>query len=116
VGLLLRETAMRARRLPVWETLCCGALTLAAHGTEPQQELLRDVVSGSRILTPAVRDSSSTTSAGTTYAEGRVTGRKVAVTYAGQASHPSSAAPRSTSSPTSRTCWSPPAPVSPPAG
>ena len=26
VGVLLRETGARAKHLPVWETLCCGAL------------------------------------------------------------------------------------------
>ena len=34
---LLRETGARAAHLPVWETLCCGALTLAAAGSEEQQ-------------------------------------------------------------------------------
>ena len=29
VGVLLRETGARARHLPVWETLCCGALVVA---------------------------------------------------------------------------------------
>jgi alkylation response protein AidB-like acyl-CoA dehydrogenase len=82
VGVLLRETGARARHLPVWETLCCGVPTLAAHGTEQQRELLRDVVSGGRILAPAVREL-----AATTYAGGRLTGRKVGVTYAAAASH-----------------------------
>ena len=35
--MLLRETGARAVHLPVWETLCCGALTLAAHGTDEQR-------------------------------------------------------------------------------
>jgi alkylation response protein AidB-like acyl-CoA dehydrogenase len=82
VGVLLRESGARARHLPVWETLCCGVLTLAAHGSPEQRELLRDVVSGARILTPAVRGLSPAT-----YADGRVTGRKVGVTYAADASH-----------------------------
>jgi alkylation response protein AidB-like acyl-CoA dehydrogenase len=82
VSVLLRETGTRARHLPVWETLCCGVLTLAAHGSEQQRELLRDVVSGGRILTPAVRELSATS-----YADGRLTGRKVGVTYAADASH-----------------------------
>ena len=34
VGVLLRESGARARHLPVWETLCCGVLTLAAHGSD----------------------------------------------------------------------------------
>ena len=31
VGVLLRETGARAVDLPVWETLCCGALTARRH-------------------------------------------------------------------------------------
>ncbi len=53
VGVLLRETGLRARHLPVWETLCCGVLTLAQHGTDEQRRLLADVVGGGRILTPS---------------------------------------------------------------
>jgi len=82
VGVLLRESGARARHLPVWETLCCGVLTLAAHGSDQQRELLRDVVTGGRILAPAVRELTPTT-----YADGTVTGRKVGVTYAAEASH-----------------------------
>ena len=37
VGVLLRETGARAVQLPVWETLCCGVLTLAAAGSEEQR-------------------------------------------------------------------------------
>ena len=37
VGVLLRETGARAVHLPVWETLCCGALSLAGAGTDEQQ-------------------------------------------------------------------------------
>src|SRR5215218_3440728 len=36
IAVLLRESGQRARRMPAWETLCCSALTLAAHGTEAQ--------------------------------------------------------------------------------
>lgn len=82
VAVLLRETGARAAHLPVWETLCCGALTLAAHGSDAQQQLLREVVSGERLLTAAVREL-----APSTYRDGRVSGRKVAVTYAAEASH-----------------------------
>jgi alkylation response protein AidB-like acyl-CoA dehydrogenase len=82
VGVLLRETGMRARHLPVWETLCCGVLTLARHGSDEQQELLRDVVTGQRVLTAAVRELGPTT-----YADGAVTGRKTGVTCAADASH-----------------------------
>ncbi|HET6940266.1 MAG TPA: acyl-CoA dehydrogenase [Nocardioides sp.] len=82
VGVLLRETGTRATHLPVWETLCCGVLTLAAHGSDEQRELLRDVVSGERVLAPAVRELSATS-----YADGRLSGRKIGVTYAANASH-----------------------------
>ncbi len=83
VGVLLRETGARATHLPVWETLCCGALTLAAHGSDEQrQALLPGVVAGQVLLTPAVREL-----APTTYADGTVTGRKLAVTCAAGASH-----------------------------
>jgi alkylation response protein AidB-like acyl-CoA dehydrogenase len=83
VGVLLRETGLRARHLPVWETLCCGALTLAAHGTEPQQRaLLPGIGSGGLLVTPAVREL-----APTAYADGTVTGRKLGVTYAAEAAH-----------------------------
>jgi len=82
VGVLLRGTGLRARHLPVWETLCCGVLTLARHGSTEQRQLLADVALGTRILTPAVREL-----APTSYADGTVTGRKAGVTYAAEASH-----------------------------
>ena len=51
--MLLRETGARAVHLPVWETLCCGALTLAAAGTDEQQQaLLPGVATGELLLTP----------------------------------------------------------------
>lgn len=91
VAVLLRETGRRAARVPVWETLCCGALTLAAHGTEAQQaDLLPGVAAGEALLAPALREpgvrlGAPSVASGrpvTTYADGRVTGRKVGVTYA----------------------------------
>ncbi|MCR6031107.1 acyl-CoA dehydrogenase [Nocardioides sp. zg-579] len=90
VAVLLRETGARARHLPVWETLCCGALVLAAHGTEEQrQALLPGVAAGDLLLTPAIREvgaglTSGLTSAppATRYDGGTVSGRKVGVTYA----------------------------------
>lgn len=85
VGVLLRETAARAVHLPVWETLCCGALTLAAHGTDEQQAaLLPGVVTGEVVLTPALREVGAgiTPTPATSYADGRVSGRKVGVSYA----------------------------------
>ncbi|MFC5731327.1 MULTISPECIES: acyl-CoA dehydrogenase [Nocardioides] len=82
VAVLLRESGRRAVQVPAWETLCCGALTLAAHGTETQRkELLPGVVSGEVLLTPAMREP-GTGPIRTTVTNGAVTGRKVGVTYA----------------------------------
>jgi hypothetical protein len=88
VGVLLRETGARAVHLPVWETLCCGALTLAATGTDEQQALLAGVAAGDTLLTPALREVGLgiLDRPATTYADGRVTGRKIGVTYADSAS------------------------------
>ena len=88
VGVLLRETGARAVHLPVWETLCCGTLTIAATGTEEQQALLAGVATGDTILTPALREVGLgiLDRPATTYADGRVTGRKIGVTYADSAS------------------------------
>jgi alkylation response protein AidB-like acyl-CoA dehydrogenase len=88
VGVLLRETGARARHLPVWETLCCGVLTLATHGTAEQQAaLLPGVASGDVLLTPALREVGRrlTDAPRTTYRDGRVSGRKVAVSLAADA-------------------------------
>ncbi|WP_148613013.1 acyl-CoA dehydrogenase [Nocardioides rubriscoriae] len=85
VGVLLRETGVRAVHLPVWETLCCGVLTLAARGTEGQQAaLLPGVAAGDVVLTPALREVGRrlTDRPETSYAEGTVTGRKIGVSYA----------------------------------
>ncbi len=88
VAVLLRETGLRAQHLPVWETLCCGALVLAGAGTDEQQQaLLPGIAAGEVVLTPALREAGQPVSLtpGTTYADGTVTGRKVAVTYADRA-------------------------------
>ena len=88
VAVLLRATGARAVRLPVWETLCCGALTLAAAGSaEQRQVLLPGVASGEKLLTPALREVGAgiPDHPATTYADGRVTGRKIGVTYAERA-------------------------------
>ncbi|MGZ8744866.1 MAG: acyl-CoA dehydrogenase [Nocardioides sp.] len=92
VGVLLRETGARAVHLPVWETLCCGALVLAAAGTATQREgLLPGVATGETILTPAIREPGAGIPArpSTLVVDGpdgpRVTGRKIAVTYADRA-------------------------------
>jgi alkylation response protein AidB-like acyl-CoA dehydrogenase len=88
VGVLLRETGARAIQVPVWETLCCGALTLAAAGSDEQrQQLLPGVASGDTLLTPALREVGAGIAASptTTYADGTVSGRKIGVTYADRA-------------------------------
>lgn len=90
VGVLLRETGTRALHLPVWETLCCGVLTLASHGTTSQQEaLLPGVATGDVILSPALREVGhgvgDPTLPTTTHRDGTVSGRKVGVTFADQA-------------------------------
>jgi 3-oxo-4-pregnene-20-carboxyl-CoA dehydrogenase beta subunit len=88
VGVLLRETGARAVDLPVWETLCCGALPLAATGTEEQRRTwLPGVATGETLLTPALREVGIGIpgAPGTTYTNGAVTGRKIAVTRAGEA-------------------------------
>ena len=88
VAVLLRETAARAVQLPVLETLCCGVLTLAAHGSDEQQAaLLPGVATGDVVLTPAVREVGRRLDEApqTTYADGAVTGRKIGVSYAADA-------------------------------
>ncbi|MEJ7831951.1 MAG: acyl-CoA dehydrogenase [Nocardioides sp.] len=87
VGVLLRETGARAVHLPVWETLCCGALTIAATGTETQQRLLAGVATGEMILSPALREVGRgiTGRPETTVVDGRISGRKIGVTYADRA-------------------------------
>ena len=88
VAVLLREVGRRAGQLPVWETLCCGTLTLAAAASDDQrQRLLPGVASGEVILTPAVREAGAgiPETPATTLAAGRLTGRKVGVTYAEEA-------------------------------
>ncbi len=89
VGVLLRETGARALHLPVWETLCCGVLTLATHGTPEQQDaLLPGVASGKTLLTAALREVGRgvTDVPETSVRDGRLSGRKIGVTYADQAS------------------------------
>ncbi|MBF4162126.1 acyl-CoA dehydrogenase [Nocardioides acrostichi] len=85
---LLREVGRRARHLPVWETLACGALTLAAHGTDAQaKDLLPGVATGETLLSPAIREAGSRLGATptTTFDDGTVSGRKISVTYADRA-------------------------------
>lgn len=85
VAVLLRETGQRAAHLPVWETLWCGVLALTTSGSPDQQSaLLPDVATGETLLTPAVREAALPLAAPptTTYADGRISGRKVGVTLA----------------------------------
>lgn len=88
VAALLREVGARARQLPVWETLVCGAPVLAAHGTDAQRkEWLPGVASGEVVLTPALREVGTGLAArpATVFRDGTLTGRKVSVTYAASA-------------------------------
>ncbi|WP_036570774.1 acyl-CoA dehydrogenase [Nocardioides sp. URHA0032] len=83
VAVLLRESGQQARPLPIWETLCCGVLALAAAASEDQRAaLLPGVAAGETLLTPALRDVAG---GSTTYADGTVRGRKIGVTYADRA-------------------------------
>ncbi|MGY2703692.1 alkylation response protein AidB-like acyl-CoA dehydrogenase [Nocardioides sp. HB32] len=83
VAVLLRESGQQARPLPIWETLCCGVLAVAAAGSEDQRAaLLPGVAAGETLLTPALRDVAG---GSTTYADGTVRGRKIGVTYADRA-------------------------------
>ncbi|HWI42530.1 MAG TPA: acyl-CoA dehydrogenase [Nocardioides sp.] len=89
VAVLLRESGRRAVQVPAWETLCCGVLTLAAHGTDAQRkELLPGVVSGEVLLSPAVREPGVGLGdqPRAQLTDGRVSGRKTGVTWAGSAS------------------------------
>ncbi|WP_372735860.1 acyl-CoA dehydrogenase [Nocardioides sp.] len=89
VAVLMRETAARGVHLPILETLCCGVLTLAAHGDSAQQSaLLPGVASGEVLLAPAIGEvgRALTSAPQTSYADGTVTGRKIAVADAREAS------------------------------
>jgi alkylation response protein AidB-like acyl-CoA dehydrogenase len=82
---LLTEAGRQAVELPVGETLWCAALLLATHGSPEQQEAhLPGVASGDRLVVPALAEpvAGITGTPTTSYADGRVTGRKVAVTWA----------------------------------
>ncbi|TIC83900.1 acyl-CoA dehydrogenase [Nocardioides sp. GY 10113] len=95
VAVLLREAGRRGVQTPAWDTLCCGALTLAAYGTETQRkELLPGVAAGEVRLAAALREpglglgpaSGPDDLPATTVADGRITGRKIGVTHAAEAS------------------------------
>ncbi|WP_408899324.1 acyl-CoA dehydrogenase [Nocardioides sp. R1-1] len=79
IAVLLRACGHAGVQVPAWETLCCGALTLAEHGTDTQRkELLPAIAAGELVVTPALRGRA-------TYADGAVSGRKPAVTIAQEA-------------------------------
>ncbi|GHJ60336.1 hypothetical protein NOK12_28540 [Nocardioides sp. OK12] len=85
VGVLLHQTGARAVRLPVWETLACAVPTLVGHGTDAQRkEWLPGVAAGEVVLSPALRERGARPGdpPTTTYADGAVSGRKIAVTHA----------------------------------
>ncbi|MEV5003188.1 acyl-CoA dehydrogenase [Nocardioides sp. LML1-1-1.1] len=76
VAVLLREAGRKAVQVPAWETLCCGALTLASYGTDAQRkDLLPGIAAGEVVVVPALRGRA-------TYDGGTVSGRKLAVTHA----------------------------------
>ncbi|HZJ05717.1 MAG TPA: acyl-CoA dehydrogenase family protein [Nocardioidaceae bacterium] len=57
VGVVLHEAGRRASDLPIWETLGCGVLTVAACGTEEQKaDLLPDVATGECVLSAALAE------------------------------------------------------------
>lgn len=58
--LLCQEVGRAAAAVPLWATLCLGALPLARHGSPaPRRELLGRVADGSLILTAAVVEEGS---------------------------------------------------------
>ena len=84
VAVLLREVGRRAGQLPVWETLCCGALDpgRGRRSDEQQQRLLpgrreRRRAPHARRARGRRRDPGAPA---TTLADGRLTGRKIGVT------------------------------------
>lgn len=82
---LLTEAGRQAVELPIWEVLWCGAALLASHGSEEQrQSLLPGIATGETSVVPALAEAGVgiTGPMTTTYADGRVTGRKIAVAWA----------------------------------
>ncbi|MCZ4500752.1 MAG: acyl-CoA dehydrogenase [Marmoricola sp.] len=83
VGVLLHEVGKRALDLPVWETLTCGLLTLAAASSaEVQATYVPEVVAGKLLLAPALNEPGNAlpTAPSTTLVDGKVTGHKIDVT------------------------------------
>ncbi len=84
LAVVLRAVGSNALQLPVWETLCVGALTLAAAGSDAQQQrLLPGIATGDVILAAALREVGAGFPAtpATTVTADRVTGRKIGVQY-----------------------------------
>lgn len=87
VAVLLREAGSHGVRVPVWETLAVGALTLAGHGTPDQQgAILPGVASGETLLSPAWLEAGRPERPSASYRDGVVSGRKTGVTYAAESS------------------------------
>jgi 3-oxo-4-pregnene-20-carboxyl-CoA dehydrogenase beta subunit len=85
LAVVLRAVGQHAVQLPVWETLCVGALTLAAAGSEDQQKsLLPGIATGDVVLAAALREVGAGFPAvpATVVSGDRVTGRKISVQYA----------------------------------
>ncbi len=82
VGVLLHEVGRRAADLPVWDTLACGLLTVAAAGTPEQAgRIIPDVVAGKLFLAPALNEPGNALPLAptTTLRDGKVTGHKTDV-------------------------------------
>ena len=82
---LLTEAGRQAVELPIWETLWCAALLLASHGSEEQRKTyLPGLAAGDSRVVPALaeRGTGITGLGETRYADGRVSGRKIAVAWA----------------------------------
>jgi 3-oxo-4-pregnene-20-carboxyl-CoA dehydrogenase beta subunit len=82
VGVVLRELGRAATPLPVWETVLCGVLPIVAAGSsELKKRLLPAVAAGDAKLAAALGEIGAAFPAepDTTYLEGRLNGRKIAV-------------------------------------
>lgn len=93
IAVVLTEVGKAGARVPALATLALGVLPVASHGTAEQREaLLPDVAAGNALLTAAVSEVGAplATLPGTVARPGgsgwRLSGRKVAVPYAGHAS------------------------------
>jgi 3-oxo-4-pregnene-20-carboxyl-CoA dehydrogenase alpha subunit len=89
VSVLLTEFGRRAPSVKPLATLMTGALPIARWGSEElQHALLPGVASGELLLTAAIREPSAPAPAtpATTINDGKITGTKIGVPYAGQAS------------------------------